>query len=61
MENHYSTDEVAEILSVPKSTIRLWIRNGKLTALKLGRSYRVRESDLQVFLKEREKLAKPRE
>ena len=33
-----------------KETIRQWLRSGKLGGVKVGRLWRVRESDLQEFL-----------
>jgi len=53
----YSTEDIAEILGVPKRSIQAWIRRRELTALKLGREYRIRESDLQDFLKRKERPA----
>lgn len=53
----YSTEDIAEILGVPKRSVQAWIRRRELTALKLGREYRIRESDLQEFLKRKEKPA----
>jgi len=37
MEQFYATDNVAEILSVPKKAVQRWIREGRLAAIKLGR------------------------
>lgn len=42
--------EVAERLSVSERTVRRWIRSGELVAHCLGRSLRVSEGDLRVFL-----------
>lgn len=49
-----STNEVAEILGISPFTIRRYIQLRKLKALKLEGSYRVRRSDLKLFLKARE-------
>ncbi len=37
----YSVQEVAEILSLSEQTIRKLIHEGKLEALRLGRTYRI--------------------
>ena len=50
MEKHYSTEEVSEILGISTYTIREYIRNGSLKGFKIGREWRISESDLQEFL-----------
>lgn len=47
------TDSVAEILDIEPEVIRDLIRRGELYAIKIGKSYRVTESDLQEFLYKR--------
>lgn len=42
--------ETAEQLKVKESTIRSWIRDGKLRAIKFGREWRVSMGDLEQFL-----------
>lgn len=47
--------DVAETLHVHEETVRRWIRRGDLVALDLGgprAGYRVRPSDLDLFIKE---------
>ena len=44
--------ETAEQLKVKESTIRAWIRNGKLRAIKFGREWRITVKDLERFLNE---------
>lgn len=44
--------ETAQHLKVKESTIRAWIREKRLRAIKFGREWRVEEDDLQAFLKE---------
>lgn len=51
-EAYYTPEEVAERLSVHPNTVRLWLRQGRMSAVRAGRLWRVRESDLQAFLKE---------
>ena len=47
------TDTVAEILDIEPEVIRELIRKGELYAIKIRKSYRVTESDLQEFLSSR--------
>jgi excisionase family DNA binding protein len=59
-ENWFTSDEIAERLKVSPLTVRRWIREGRLRAILLGgkkTGYRVRESDLNAFLKRAEKDA----
>jgi len=42
--------QVAERLQSTERTVYEWIRGGKLTALKLGRLWRIRQDDLEAFL-----------
>jgi excisionase family DNA binding protein len=54
MKEYYTTQEVADRLGVSVFTIRRYIRSGKLRSVRLEGSYRVRGSDLQAFLSDRE-------
>ena len=47
------TGAVAEILDIEPEVIRDLIRKGELYAIKIGKSYRVTEADLQEFLFQR--------
>jgi excisionase family DNA binding protein len=51
----FTPKEVAEKLTVSIKTVKDWLRSGKLKGVKVGRLWRVRESDLENFLKEGEK------
>lgn len=42
--------EVADLLKVKESTVRTWIHDGDLRAVKLGRDWRVAQRDLETFL-----------
>ncbi len=44
--------EAAARLKVSRLTVGDWLRSGKLKGVKVGRLWRVRESDLEAFLKE---------
>lgn len=54
MENdnkYYTTDEVAETLKVTTESVRRWIRDGKLSSVKLsGKFIRVSQKDLDDFI-----------
>ena len=54
-EKIYSAKEVAELLKIPVSGVQRYIRLGELTAMKLGREYRIMESDLDTFLDNKKK------
>lgn len=53
MEKLYSCEEIAERYDVQVLTVWDWIRKKKLPAIKIGKSYRVQESDLKNFEIER--------
>lgn len=53
MEKFFTTEQVANILQVHPFTILKFIKSGKLKGIKLGRVYRIKESDVQEFLEER--------
>jgi len=44
--------EVADFLRVNATTIYTWARQGQLPAIKVGRSWRFRQSDLETWLDE---------
>jgi excisionase family DNA binding protein len=45
--------EVAEHLKVKEATVRTWIRDRQLRAIKFGKDWRVAVVDLEAFLNER--------
>lgn len=49
-EKVYSPEAAAAALDVKPETIRQWLRSGKLGGVKVGRLWRVRESDLHKVL-----------
>jgi len=53
-ERFYSIEEVAKILNVSDGAVRKWLKARALKGIKLGRIWRIRESDFDKFLKERE-------
>lgn len=50
LDTLYTTKEIAKQYKVPLVTVQKWIREGKLTAYRLGKEYRVKESDLLAFV-----------
>lgn len=51
MENLYTTKQLSFILKVHQLTIRRYIREKKLTAIKVGGAVRITEDSLQKFQK----------
>lgn len=45
--------EVADLLKVKESTVRTWIHDESLRAVKFGRDWRVSHVDLETFVNER--------
>lgn len=46
----YAVNEVAEMLSVHPETIRRNLKSGKLKGYKVGKDWRVEESEIREFL-----------
>ena len=44
--------EVADLLKVKESTVRTWIKDRDLRAVKFGREWRVIQKDLEAYLDE---------
>lgn len=44
--------EVADLLKVKEATVRTWINNGNLRAVKFGREWRVSHVDLETFVED---------
>jgi len=49
-EVFYTPEQVAKILNVKVSTIRRWLRDGKLEGIQLGRIWRISHSQLEAFM-----------
>lgn len=45
-----TTQEIAELLKVREQTVRRWIHQQELRAVKLGREFRVAVKDLETFV-----------
>jgi len=59
-QTHSSTlmtiPEVARYLRVSEKTIRRWIKEGTLTAYRLGRQWRINPKDLELLLRHSRQL-----
>ena len=53
MEELLTVKEISEKLKVDPRTVRRWINEKKLPAVKLGNLWRIEQSDLNDFLQER--------
>lgn len=53
----FTCEEVANRYRVKVLTVWEWIRKGKMSAVKLGRDYRISEEDLKKFEMERKTTA----
>ncbi|MBN2601669.1 MAG: helix-turn-helix domain-containing protein [Candidatus Marinimicrobia bacterium] len=51
LERHLSVESVEELLDLKEDCIRKWIREGKLKAVKIGRSVRIPQSSLVEMIK----------
>ena len=46
----YSPEQVADILGLHVRTVRGYVRDGRLPAVRMGKQYRITERDLQAFV-----------
>ncbi|MDI6761994.1 MAG: helix-turn-helix domain-containing protein [Thermodesulfobacteriota bacterium] len=53
-DNVLTTDEAAQYLKISKATLLNHIRQRKIKAIKVGRGWRILQSELYRFLKEGE-------
>jgi excisionase family DNA binding protein len=52
LEDYVTVPEIAEAAEVDQSTVRRWIRERRLPATKVARSWIVKRTDADEFLKE---------
>ena len=45
----YSAEQVADILGLHVRTVRGYVRDGRLPAVRMGKQYRITERDLKAF------------
>ena len=50
MDNILTVPEIAEYLKVSRTTVWRWCNEGKLTAFKAGRGWRVHRSELEKMV-----------
>jgi excisionase family DNA binding protein len=55
----YSADQVAALLGLHVRTVRAYVRDGRLKAVRIGKQYRIAREDLEAFTGRA--LAPPRE
>jgi len=49
-KNYYAVDQIANMLNMHPKTVQRYIREGKLRASKIGKSWRVTGHDLSTFV-----------
>jgi excisionase family DNA binding protein len=49
-ERLYSVEDAAAALGISPLTLGDWLRAGKIVGTKIGRKWRITESDLQAFI-----------
>lgn len=49
-EKVYTVQEASEVLGVSPLTLGKWLREGKIIGVKLGKLWRITETDLQDFI-----------
>jgi excisionase family DNA binding protein len=49
-DKYYTIQEVADMLKVAYLTVYRWIQASKLVAVKAGKQYRIKKSELDKFL-----------
>lgn len=54
-EKLLTPEDVAKSFAVKPETVREWLRTGKLKGVKVGRLWRIRESELEAFLRRGDK------
>jgi len=50
MEELLTVVQVSKILKISKMTVYRYIKAGKLSAIKVGRDFRIKQSDFDAFL-----------
>lgn len=53
-DRYQTVQEVADRLEVAEATVRQWIKSGALRAIDIGKGWRISDTDLAQFLKDRE-------
>lgn len=50
----YNVDDAAEMLSVKPATLREWLRQGKVKAIKLGSAWKITDNELRRLINNQE-------
>ena len=53
-DGYQTVQELAERLEVAEATVRRWVKSGDLRAIRIGKGWRIADTDLARFLKARE-------
>lgn len=59
-EKMLSVAEAAERLGVTRGRVNIFIREGRLPAVRIGRSFALRESDVEAFAKQPRQVGWPK-
>jgi excisionase family DNA binding protein len=54
VQSFLTPQEVSDLLRVSVYTVRRWIKEGTLPAYKVGRGWRIHESDMNAWLERRQ-------
>ncbi|WP_030464155.1 helix-turn-helix domain-containing protein, partial [Kitasatospora sp. NRRL B-11411] len=49
MNDFYSVEDVAELLGLHVKTVRGYVRDGKLKAVRIGKQYRIARAEVEAF------------
>ena len=49
MDDLLNLKEVAAILKIGRAAVQIWAKQGRIPAVKIGKSYRVRRRDLEAW------------
>lgn len=60
METYYTAEQISELLHIHVKTVQRYIREGRLRAVKIGKSWRVSGHDLSVFTERETPCPMPR-
>jgi len=50
MSTYITPDDIADRFSVTSKTVRSWLRSGELVGIKIGKNWRINETDLNRYL-----------
>jgi len=50
-DEFYTIKEVATLIKVTDQCVALWVKNGKLKAIKIGRNVRISKQEVENLLK----------